>query len=335
MTATASRSRAAIGALLLLLPFALWVSLVVGPGDLAASQVLSVFVGGDVEPLVRALVWDLRLPRALVATTVGASLGLAGAITQGLFRNPLAEPGVLGVSAGAAMAGALGLWAGLDAFGPWAIAALACVGALGVLAVLMAWARNDARLSTLILCGVALASVCGAVTALVLSVGIERWEVGMKVVRWLMGSFEGRSWPHLWIALAALAMGGGLSAWLRQDLDALQLGSDTAASLGVDLKRTWRVGIATIGLLAGLCTALTGVIGFVGLVVPHVARGLIGPGHARLLPASALLGGTLLLGVDILTRTVSAIALPPGVITSLLGTPVFLVVLSRMRTEVS
>ncbi len=326
---------AATLAVSLLLPLALWVSLVVGPGGVSGRQVLSVLTGEEVPPLVRALVWDLRLPRALVAVTVGASLGLAGALTQGLFRNPLAEPGVLGVSAGAAMAGALGLWAGLDTFGPWAIAALACLGSVAVLAVLMAWARSDARLSTLILCGVALASVCGAITALVLSVGIERWEVGMKVVRWLMGSFEGRSWPHLWVAVAALLVGGGLGTWLRQDLDALQLGSDTAASLGVDLQRTWRVGIATIGLLAGLSTALTGVIGFVGLVVPHVARGFVGPGHGRLLPASALIGGTLMLGVDLLTRSISVLALPPGVITSLLGTPVFLVVLSRMRTEVS
>ncbi|MCR9162067.1 MAG: FecCD family ABC transporter permease [Nannocystaceae bacterium] len=314
---------------------ALWISLVAGPGDVSHGDVASVLLGREVTALQRALVWDLRLPRSLLAVCVGASLGLAGALTQGLFRNPLAEPGVLGVSAGAAMAGAVGLAIGLDAAGPWAIPGAACLGAIGVLLVLMAWARTDARTSTLILCGVALASVCGAVTTLVLSVGIERWEVGMKVVRWLMGSFDGRTWPHLAIGASALALGAALAAWVRQDLDALQLGSDTAVSLGVDLRHTWRVGITTVGLLAGLCTALTGVIGFVGLVVPHIARAFVGTGHARLLPASALLGGTLLLLVDVATRTIAFIALPPGVITSLLGTPVFLVVLARMRTEIT
>lgn len=313
----------------------LWVSLVAGPGDLSHGDVASVLLGRDVTALERALVWDIRLPRSLLAVCVGASLGLAGALTQGLFRNPLAEPGVLGVSAGAAMAGAVGLAFGLDKAGPWAIAGAACLGAVGVLVVLMAWARTDARVSTLILCGVALASVCGAITTLVLSVGIERWEVGIKVVRWLMGSFDGRTWPHLWVGVLALTIGGALAAWVRQDLDALQLGSDTAISLGVDLRHTWRVGIVTVGLLAGLCTALTGVIGFVGLVVPHVARMIVGTGHGRLLPASALMGGALLLLVDLATRTVSAIALPPGVITSLLGTPVFLLVLARMRTEIA
>ncbi|MGH1348245.1 MAG: FecCD family ABC transporter permease [Nannocystales bacterium] len=322
-------------AVALVLGVALWCSLVLGPGDVAHADVAAVFVGRDVAPLARALVWDLRLPRSLLAITIGASLGLAGAITQGLFRNPLAEPGVLGVSAGAAMAGAIGLALGLDASGTWVIAGLACVGAIGVLLVLMLWARADARLSTLILCGVALASVCGAITTLVLSVGIERWEIGMKVVRWLMGSFDGRSWTHLAVGATALGLGGGLAAWLRQDLDALQLGPATASSLGVDLRRTWRVGITTVGLLAGICTALTGVIGFVGLVVPHIARGLVGTGHSRLLPATALIGATLMLLVDLLTRSIGALALPPGVITILLGTPVFLLILSRMRAEVA
>mgnify|MGYP000091051501 CR=1 FL=1 len=317
------------------LVIALWTALVVGPGDVGHAQVAATLMGQEVPMVAHALVWDLRLPRSLLAVTVGASLGLAGAIAQGLFRNPLAEPGVLGVSAGAAMAGAVALAAGLDAAGPWAIAFAACAGAVGVLLVLMAWARADARLSTLILCGVALASVCGAITTLVLSIGIERWEVGIKVVRWLMGSFDGRSWSHLGVGATTLLVGGAASVWLRQDLDALQLGPDTAASLGADLRKTWRVGIGAVGVLAGICTALTGVIGFVGLVVPHVARGLVGSGHGRLLPASALLGGTLMLLVDLLTRTVTAVALPPGVVTSLLGTPVFLLVLARLRTEVT
>ncbi len=312
----------------------LWIALVVGPGGITTADVWAVLWGRAPSALAHALVWDLRLPRSLLAIVIGASLSVAGAITQGLFRNPLAEPGVLGVSAGAAMAAALGLAWGLDAWGPWTIAALACGGAMAVLGLLMAWARHDARVSTLLLCGVALASMAGAVTALVLSVGIERWEVGVKVVRWLMGSFEGRSWQHLGLGATALALGAGIAGWLRRDLDALALGHDTAASLGVNLRATWRWGVLAVGVLAGMATALTGVIGFVGLVVPHLARSWVGPSHRKLLPAAAILGGGLLLAVDLATRTVTVLALPPGAVTSLLGTPVFLWVLRRLRTEV-
>ncbi|MEM6292687.1 MAG: iron ABC transporter permease [Myxococcota bacterium] len=330
-----NRTRVALVGGVLGLLAALWLALVIGPGGVTSADAWTVLLGGQTSDMVRALVWDLRLPRALLAVVVGASLSLAGAVTQGLFRNPLAEPGVLGVSAGAAMAGAIGLAAGVDAAGPWAVGALACVGAVAVLIALMAWARADARLSTLILCGVAIASVCGAITTLVLSFGIERWEVAVKVVRWLMGSFEGRSWTHLGVGAGALGLGITGAAWLRRDLDALGLGAQTAASLGVDLRQTWRGGIAVVGLLAGVCTALTGVIGFVGLVVPHMARAAVGPGHARLLPASALFGGALVLMVDLVTRSVDTLALPPGALTSLLGTPVFLIVLWRLRAEVS
>lgn len=329
------RARVALIVGLVLTVAALWLAMVVGPGGVRSRDVWAVLSGHAPSPMVRALVLDLRLPRALLAISIGAALSLAGAITQGLFRNPLAEPGVLGVSAGAAAAAAVGFAFGLDAAGPWAVAALACVGALAVLVLLMLWARADARLSTLVLCGVALASVAGAVTTLVLSVGLERWEVGAKVVRWLMGSFEARTWTHLSVGASTLGLGVGAAMWLRRDLDALQLGSDTATSLGVDLRRTWQVGIITVGMLAGISTALTGIIGFVGLVVPHLARAWVGPSHARLLPTAAVLGGALLLCVDLLTRSITVLALPPGVITSLLGTPVFLGVLWRLRSEVA
>ncbi|MCA9649017.1 MAG: iron ABC transporter permease [Myxococcales bacterium] len=330
----------AIGAgLVLALAGLLLLALTVGPGELGVGEALAVLLGhlglGSTPspPTVDALVWDLRLPRSLLAMLLGGALGFAGAITQGLFRNPMAEPGVLGVSAGAATLAVVGFTLGLDTSSVLAVPVLAAAGAAAVLLVLLALARDHGDVTTLLLSGIALGAMCGALTTLLLALDTERWDLGIKVVRWLMGSFEGRSWSHLQTAALPLAAGAALGLWLRLDLDALQLGRDTAASLGVDLARTQRLALLAVALLVGAATALAGVIGFVGLVVPHVARILGGPGHARLLPLSALGGALALLGVDLLDRSIHDVALPPGALTSLAGAPFFLWLLRRQEAR--
>ena len=254
-------------------------------------------------------------------------------MTQGLFRNPLAEPGVLGISTGAGTVAVIGFALGLDALGLWVTPVLAAAGAFGVLAILLALTRPVGSSATLLLSGIAIGALGSAVTTLVLSMGTERWDLGLKVVRWLMGSFEGRSWDHLTAGVPVLAIGLALAAWLRLDLDALQLGPETAASLGVDLRRTQWLSMLAVGALVGMATALTGVIVFVGLVVPHLARGWVGAGHRGLLPTATLLGAVLMLAVDAGARSVSSLALPPGAVTSLLGAPFFLWMLRRLRPE--
>lgn len=317
----------ALGSLLL--------ALTVGPGEVGTAEALGIIAAhlggheGSSPPTIDALVWDLRLPRSLLAAAIGAALGVAGAITQGLFRNPMAEPGVLGVSAGAATLAALGFTLGLDAHGAALVPALAAVGASVVLLVLLALTRDHSDTTTLLLSGIALGAMSGALTTLLLAINTERWDLGIKVVRWLMGSFEGRSWPHLQGALLPLLAGLAVGLWLRHDLDALQLGRDTAASLGVDLVRTQRLALLAVALLVGAATALSGVIGFVGLVVPHAVRLLGGPGHGRLLPLSALGGAFVLLLVDILARSIHDVVIPPGALTSLAGAPFFLWLLRR------
>lgn len=312
-----------------------WLALVVGPGGvgpLEALEVIGAHLGlhsSTPTPTLDALVWDLRLPRSLLAVLIGAALGFAGAITQGLFRNPMAEPGVLGVSAGAATLAVVGFSLGLDATSSFAVPVLAALGAGGVLVVLLALTRDRGDSTTLLLSGIALGAMAGALTTLLLAIDTERWDLGIKVVRWLMGSLEGRSWAHLQGAVLPLAAGLALGLWLRVDLDALQLGRDTAASLGVDLVRTQRLALLAVALLTGAATALAGVIGFLGLVVPHVARRLGGPEHARLLPLSALGGGLVLLVVDVLDRSIHDVVLPPGALTSLAGAPFFLWLLRR------
>lgn len=313
----------------------LLVAVMVGPGRIAPATVVQVLaahvgIGGADPPAVAdAIVWTLRLPRALLAAVLGASLGAAGAITQGLFRNPMAEPGVLGVSMGAAVLAVLGFTLGLDAAGLWVTPLLAALGAAAILAVLFALVGPATGLATLLLSGIALGALCSALTALMLAVEVERWHLGVKIVRWLMGSFEGRSWLHLAWGLPTAVVGLAGSMWLRLDLDVLHLGPDTATSLGVDMRRTRLVAIATVAVLVGGVTALVGVIGFVGLIVPHVARILVGPGHARLMPLSMILGALTMLAVDTLGRTVPGVVLPPGVVTALMGAPFFLWLLRR------
>ncbi|MEM9458753.1 MAG: iron ABC transporter permease [Myxococcota bacterium] len=313
----------------------LLLALTVGPGQVGpteALQILAAHLGRPspaLPPTLDALVWDLRLPRSLLAALLGAALGVAGAITQGLFRNPMAEPGVLGVSAGAATLAVLGFTLGLDAYGVAVVPVLAAAGASLVLLVLMALTRDHHDVTTLLLSGIALSAMSGALTTLMLALDTERWDLGIKVVRWLMGSLEGRSWSHLAGALLPVLAGIALSVWLRLDLDALQLGRDTAASLGVDLVRTQRLALLAVALMVGAATALSGVIGFIGLVVPHVVRLLGGPGHGRLLPLSALGGAFALLWVDILSRSIHDALIPPGALTSLAGAPFFLWLLRR------
>lgn len=309
-------------------------ALVVGPGGVTPRDVLAVLTTPGVAErppsIERTLVWDLRLPRALLVVLVGVALAMAGVVTQGLFRNPMAEPGVLGVSAGAAAAAVMGFALGLDQWGVWVSPLLAGAGALAILAVLLIIGRPAVGgFATLLLSGIALGALCSSMITLVLSLGTERWDLGLKVVRWLMGSFEGRSWTHVGVMLLTMALGVPLCGWLRLDLDALALGPTTAASLGVDVPRTQKIALLAVALLVGAATALTGVIGFVGLVVPHIARLWVGPQHRVLLPVSALLGGLLLLIVDTVSRSSSALALPPGAITSLIGAPFFLWLLRR------
>ena len=317
-----------------LLPAALLLALGTGPGAVGVGEALQTIgahlgLTAPTPGLRDAIVWELRLPRALLAALVGAALACAGVLTQGLFRNPLADPGILGVSAGAMLAAVVGFVFGAEQAGLWVIPLLAAGGAGLVLLVLLGLHRAQHGLATLLLSGFALGTLCAAVATLCLALGAQRWDLALRVMQWSLGSFEGRTWIHLAWALPPCAIGLALAAWLRRDLDTLHLGHDIAASLGVDLTRLRRRAVIAVGLLVGAATALSGVIGFVGLLVPHLARMIAGPGHRRLLPLAAVLGAVLLMLVDTLARNVTRVVLPPGVLTSLLGAPLFLWMLRR------
>lgn len=309
------------------------VALVVGPGALdpwraAAALGRGLFGPHDPRDVDLALVWTLRLPRVLLVALVGAALASAGALTQGLFRNPLADPSVLGVSLGAALVAVIGLFLGLDRAGIWVTPVLAATGAAATLAVLWWLTSRGHDGTTLLLAGVAIAAACGAATSSVLALAGDRPELGVRVIRWLMGSFEGRSWGHLGAAVIPIVAGVALAIAMARDLDGLLLGDEIAASLGVELATLRRGAIAAVAILIGTATAMCGVIGFVGLVVPHVVRRWLGSGHHGLVIGSALIGALLLMIIDTLGRAAD-LPLPPGVVTSLLGAPAFLWILLR------
>jgi ABC-type Fe3+-siderophore transport system permease subunit len=308
------------------------VALLVGPGGLGLGDLFRALLRGPTDAasddVAAALVWTLRLPRALLAALVGAALASAGALTQGLFRNPLADPSVLGVSLGAALAAVAGFVLGLDAAGAWVTPLLAAGGAGATLVLLFAIASLRPQSTSLLLAGIAIGASCGALTTCLLAIAGDRFELGIKVMRWLMGSFEGRSWAHLGGAAAPIAIALVAAMALARDLDALVLGDETARSLGVSIARTQRMAMATVAVLVGAATAVAGVLGFLGLVVPHVVRWRIGAAHRHVVPLSALVGATVMLVVDTGTR-VAPLPLPPGVVTSLVGAPMFLWILLR------
>ncbi len=275
----------------------------------------------------------LRLPRVLGAALVGAALAAAGALLQGVLRNPLADPYVLGTSAGASVGAVVGILFG-GALGFFVIPALAFAGAL--LSVYLVWrlARVGAEtpLVTLLLAGVVLSTFAGAIVTLVL-VTTDRLQLRLAAtLGWLLGGVSVVSWAQLAVSALFVSVALVVALAVAPRLDAVSLGDDVAGAVGVDVERTKRLVLATSALLAAAAVSLAGLVAFVGLVAPHLVRALLGPAHARLVPASALAGAAFLVAADLVARTALAPAeLPVGVITGLIGGPFFFALLWRHR----
>ncbi len=287
------------------------------------------FAAGTAEALV---LLELRLPRALLGALVGAVLGAAGAVLQGYLRNPLAEPGVLGVSATAALGAVLAIFLGAGGQ-PLAIAGSAMAFALGAVALLGLIAGSSGL--QLVLAGVVLANLSAALTSLLISLAPTPFALG-EIVTWLMGALTDRSMADVGLLLLPALAAFALMAAAARALDTLSLGETVAASLGTDLALTRLLVIAGVGLGVGASVAVTGVISFVGLVVPHLLRPLVGPEPSRLLLPSALGGAALLLLADSLVRLVPGAAeLKLGIAMALIGAPFFLWLLWRTRSALA
>ncbi|MEX0431265.1 FecCD family ABC transporter permease [Spiribacter insolitus] len=310
------------------------VSLIVGPaaiGPLASLQAL--FAASDT-PL-SLVMQEIRLPRAILATLVGASLGLSGAALQGYLRNPLAEPGLLGISGSAALGAVIAIQTGLAATFPLGLPLSALTGAFaGVLLITLLAGRRGGTLS-LILAGIAISALASAMVSLALNLSPNPFATS-EIVFWMMGSLADRSMQHVWLALPFVIAGAALLLTLGRPLDAITLGEDAAETLGMRLARVrWQL-IVGSALVVGASTAVAGTIGFVGLVVPHLLRPWVGAMPGRLLGASALGGAVMVLAADILVRSVLPEAdLKLGVITALIGAPLFLHLIYQTRRELA
>jgi iron complex transport system permease protein len=301
-------------------------SLAFGELRLSPAQIWEGLRGRD--ELAHTVLWNLRLPRAIVAISVGAALAASGTVMQALFRNPLASPDLLGVSSGGALGAVLALAAGWGAKSLFAVPLCALLGAFLAVALVLMLAKQGAGVERLLLCGVALTALLGAGTSFVLSLSAEQFDRASSMVFWLLGGLEDRTWEHVAMAAPGVLIGCLLLLPLGRPMDLLALGEGGAQSLGVDVKRLrWKL-IALSTTLTALVTAVAGLIGFVGLVVPHLLRLLVGPGHKRLLPLSMLGGASFLLACDLVTRLAPG-QLRVGVVSALVGGPFFLWLLRR------
>lgn len=318
--------------LLLSIALVAFMALHLGPAHIDVYRGLVDFYQGRAS-LEANVVGQIRLPRLLLALVVGASLGLAGAAMQGLLRNPLADPGVLGVTTGASLGAVCVLYFGLSALAWYWLPLAAVTGALVALLLVFLLAGLHASLLALILAGVAINAITSALIAVALNFAPSLYAI-QEIVFWLMGSLANRQLEHLWIALPLSLVGWLLMLSRARFLDALSLGETSAISMGFNAQRERSLLLLGIALSVGACVAVSGSIGFIGLVVPHLLRPLVGYRPGRLMVASALGGALLLLLADILVRELSyARELKLGVVTSLLGGPFFLLLIVKTRSR--
>ncbi|NNF17927.1 MAG: iron ABC transporter permease [Gammaproteobacteria bacterium] len=304
------------------------VAVSLGSTPLELSRVIAALLGGG--PVNdQIVVLEIRLPRALAAFVTGAALGISGAALQGLLRNPLAEPGVLGVSACASLGATLALFFGLLGVSSWALPASAVLGALAATALLAFMARRVGSMVTLILIGVGLSSFAGALMALLMNLSPNPFTLA-DMVNWMLGTVSNRSLADLGFALPFLIPGIGLLLWVRDDLSVLTLGEETAAGTGLDLSRLRWMVIVGAGLATGAAVSLAGAIGFVGIVAPHLVRPWVNHRPGAVLVPAALVSGIILLAADLLVRTLpTTTELKLGVVAALIGAPAFVWIASR------
>ena len=309
--------------------------LAVAPSEVIGSLLRAVGIQNAWAPtdqIVEATLWVVRFPRIVMGLTVGAALAVAGAVMQAIFGNPLAEPGVVGVSSGAALGASAAIVFGVTALGSWSIALFAFAG--GLLATLLVYfvsrANGRTEVVTLLLTGIAINAFAGAGLAFLLFVGDTASRE--QVVFWQLGSLNGSLWNEVLIVAVVTVAGLITALLLSRRYDLLALGERNARHLGVNVEALRIGSIVLVALLTGVAVAFCGIIAFVGLVIPHLIRMIIGPGHRYLILASAVGGGALLTLADLLARTiVSGADLPIGMLTSLIGGPFFFYLLYRQR----
>ena len=321
----------ALAALAIAAALLIFGSLFVGPAKLTSGEVLSV-LARDVQESHATIVLDVRLPRALLAFTIGAALAGSGVVFQGLFRNPLADPFVVGVSGGAALGAVIAIVSGvqLNVFGLGAVTLAAFAGALGaaLLVYHIAAVRGRVPVTTLLLAGFAVGSFASAVVSILMLLHTQNWH---EILIWLLGSLDrADAWLRIKVSFPFILLSLTVMAIFSRELNLMLLGEEPAQQLGVEVERVKKLLLATGAIAAAVSVAMCGIIGFVGLIVPHVVRMLVGPDHRTLLPVTVLAGGAFLVAADTISRLIMPPSgLPVGTVTALAGAPFFLLILRR------
>ena len=322
--------RALVPVLTLAVLMALAAACFLGSTPMPPDRVFAALLGfGD--PSDTLVVWQIRLPRALAAFVVGAALGISGAALQGLLRNPLAEPGVMGISATASLGATFALYYGLTAISPWSVPIGAITGALAATFLVAVMAIRVQSIVTLILIGVGLSSFSGALMSLLLNFAPNPFSLS-DMINWMLGSVANRSFPDMAMAAPFMIVGFAILIWSRRGLSALTLGEEAAAGVGVNLKNQRLAVVLGAGLATGASVSIAGAIGFVGIVAPHLVRPLTGHDPARSLIPAALLAGLILVLADIGVRLLPTDGeLKLGVVAALVGAPVFAWIAAKRR----
>jgi iron complex transport system permease protein len=336
----AALARRTTGALAVMTLFMAAAALSVGAAEGSPTAILAAFIRGEAIPAQDwIIVMEIRLPRLILGLIVGAALAVSGAVMQGLFRNPLADPGLVGVSAGAGLGAIVAIVLGglLPAtagalIGQWLVPFAAFLGGWASTLVLYRVSTRDGRTSvaTMLLAGIALGALAGAVSGILVYMANDQQLRDLTF--WGMGSLAGATWAKLAVAAPVMIAGLLAAPLLSRGLNALALGEAAAMHMGLPVQRVKRLAILSVAAATGAAVAASGGIGFVGIVVPHLLRLISGPDHLRLLPNAALLGGAMLVAADVVARTVVAPAeLPIGIVTAVIGGPFFLWILLRRR----
>ncbi|WP_435390785.1 FecCD family ABC transporter permease [Jeotgalibacillus haloalkalitolerans] len=328
-----------VSILLLLTAFTLGVT--VGSVRVPVMEMLSIFAGAfsnreALDPMFNSIVLDIRFPRVILAALVGASLAIAGASFQGLLKNPLADPYTLGVSSGASVGAVATIFLGLSipGLGSFTLPVISILAALLTLVIVLGFARmveKSMKMETIILTGIIFSSFLGSILSLMIALTGDELR---QIINWLLGSVSMRGWEYIRLIAPFFVIGALLLIWNARELNAMAFGEERAQHLGVNVQRRKFVVLASGSLLTGAAVAVSGTIGFVGLVVPHMVRMLTGSDHRHVLPLSILNGASLLILCDLVARTIVApTELPIGVITALIGAPVFGLILIQKRKE--
>ncbi|MGN7476261.1 FecCD family ABC transporter permease [Solibacillus silvestris] len=326
--------------LFILLLFAIVIATMLGGVTIPLKETVTILLSSlplidlDVTSTYEKIILQIRLPRVLVAGLVGAGLAVAGVVMQSIFRNPMADPGIIGVSSGGALGGVVAIYFGFTAIGSFMIPVFGFIGAFITLSIVYVISTSNGRTSvlTLLLTGVAISSFLSACTSLILT--YSNLAQVQQILYWLMGDLNGRDWDHLQLMIIPVLISCVIFYIYRNELDILLLGEEEAKNLGINVQFTRNLLLIVASILTGVCVSLTGAIGFVGLIVPHMIRLLIGPSHKYLIPASILGGAIFLILADLIARLLIRPAeIQIGIITAFFGAPffIYLIILNKRK----